>query len=249
MKFYQNQYNYFLVFVTLLVLFPAFAPVLMYLGLENMAKVIYFVYSFTCHQFDSRSLHLFDYQFAWCARDTAIWLGFAITSWYIKFKDIKALSFYWLIPFVIPIAMDGGIQTIYTLLDVSPTGLSAGEPLYISSNLSRFLTGGIFGIGLALTFVPTLKNTILNKNLKLKIINLKQVSFLFIAIFFSYIFFIQAWNLTSKKYKPEGYLDFVVRNPEKDFFLRRSHAVCPVNPVDYSFADFADNFLALDCFF
>lgn len=250
-KIFKNYYDIFLFFVTLLALLPILAPILMHFNLEVIAKPIYFIYSFTCHQFDSRSLHLFDYQYAWCARDTAIWFSFALTSWYIRFQNIKPLKFYWIIPFIIPIAFDGGIQTIYTILDVAPTGVNAGEPLYISNNFARFFTGAIFGVGLALLISTSIKNTIidLKKESFLKVIKAKEVVFLLCFIVLVYTFLVRLWMYSSELYKPYGSLDLVVRTPEKNFFLRRGHAVCPVNPVDYSYTSVNSNFLYLDCFF
>ena len=43
----------------ILVLAPFFAPILMHLGLVGPAQLIYFIYSFLCHQMSQRSFFLF----------------------------------------------------------------------------------------------------------------------------------------------------------------------------------------------
>lgn len=251
MSFFKNFYNWYLIVLTALVTLPILAPFLLYIGLETPAKYIYFVYSFFCHQFDHRSIHVYDYQYAWCARDTAIWFGVWAVALYTKFSDIKPIKLYWLLPFVVPIALDGGIQTVYTILDINPAGVNAGDPLYISNNFSRFVTGAIFGIGLSLWTSPTFKE-VLPQVTKLKLPN-KQVFITFsilIALIIGYIFSIQAWSLTSNDYKPKGTLDAVVRTPSRDFFTRRAHAICPTDgDVENNYQNPADNLLALDCFF
>lgn len=264
--FFKDPYNSFLVVLGSLAGFPFLAPVLLELGLKPVAKWIYFVYSFSCHQFDSRSIHFFDYQMAWCARDTAIWSSFFIGAFIIKYLNIKPIKLYWLIPFVVPIALDGGIQTIFTVLDVSPVGFNTGDPLYISNNFSRFLTGAIFGIGLALWIGPTmkmLKSKIQNPkwmmSLKLVINKIflgqkvsKSLKLSIVLVAFSIIFYttlVFLWDLTSTKYKPEGNFDFVVRTAEKDFFTRRRHAVCATDgSTESNYKNPLDNVLALDCF-
>jgi uncharacterized membrane protein len=251
MKVLKNHYNLFLIIISTLTIAPVLAPILMYINLYGIANIIYFLYSFTCHQFDSRSLHLFDYQFAWCARDTAIWLSFTLTSWYIKFRNIKPISFYWLIPFIVPIALDGILQTIFTMFGTSNKDLvDTGMPLYVSSNLTRFLTGAIMGIGLALFISPFIKNSIPSSFVKLRTISLTELCILFLIIFLVYITFIQLWGLSSNKYKPEGYFDMISRQPEKDFFLRRGHAICAQNPLsDNSLSRNIIDLFDFDCFF
>lgn len=252
----KNIYNYFLGFLTIVAFTPFFAPIFMQLGFEPGAKIIYFIYSFTCHQFDSRSVHLFDYQIAWCARDTAIWLSVWLVAVFVKFSDIKPIKLYWLIPFVVPIALDGGIQTIFTMLDVNPIGLNTGMPLYISNNFSRFLTGAIFGVGLSLWISPALKVQGEKLKIKSKVLtellkDPKKISLLAIFIMFVvYLNLIFIWNITSKKYKPEGALDMVVRTPYQDFFRRRGHGICPTSLEDAGdYKNPINNLLAWDCFF
>src|SRR5260221_5462908 len=153
---FSNFYNWYLGILSLLVSLPVLAPVLLKLGLTNAAKIIYFIYSFFCHQFASRSIHLYDYQYAWCSRDTGIWFGVTAIAYLIKYRKIKPIKWYWVLPFIIPIALDGGIQTIFTILNIQGSGSIIESPMYISNNLVRFITGPFFGIGLSLWVSGTL---------------------------------------------------------------------------------------------
>ena len=247
-------YNWYVIVLTALVFLPFLAPIFLGLGLDFLAKPIYFIYSFTCHQFDHRSLHILDHQVAWCSRDTAIWLSFWLVALLVKRFHFKPIKLFWLIPFVIPIALDGGIQTIYTMFDINPIGINDGMPLYVSNNFIRYMTGSIFGIGISLWISPTIYHEAVRIDTGKEIApKLKRrwasVGTISIALLL-YLSFVQLWSLSSKDVKPYGSLDFVVRTPSEDFFERRRTGSCPTN----SFAedDYKNpwvNMLATDCFF
>jgi|SRR3972149_6791785 len=147
-----NFYNIFLFFLIVLNILPLLAPLFAHWGWNAPAAIIYNIYSFFCHQFGWRSLHLYDYQCAWCARDMFIWGMVLFVAVAVKIRKVKGIKWYWLLPFTIPIAMDGGIQTIATLF-----GFSKSNPLYISTNFMRMLTGGFFGMGLGLWLMPVMR--------------------------------------------------------------------------------------------
>lgn len=256
-KFFSNFYNIYLSGLTLLISLPLLAPILLHLGFTQIAKVIYFIYSFFCHQFAYRSIHLYDYQFAWCARDTGIWIGIWLAAILIKLNKVKGIKWYWVVPFVIPIALDGGIQTIFTVLNVSSTGALTGLPLYMSNNLVRFMTGAIFGIGLSLWLSPmVLSDSVIesrklqtenekvpeskNRNSKFNLSNKFKVILMVLAMIPIYVGLFVLWNSTSIVNKPLQPLDAVVKAPQEDFLTRREDAVCPTN-------GFQDLF-AFDCF-
>lgn len=264
-KFFLNFYNLYLTGLTILISLPILAPLFLHLGLIQVAKVIYFIYSFFCHQFAYRSIHLYDFQFAWCARDTGIWIGIWITALLIKFNKVKGIKWYWVFPFMIPIALDGGIQTVFTILNVSSQGVLTGLPLYMSTNLTRFMTGAVFGIGLSLWLSPMLKAegeggrfaeetkfikdednskskrlTFLSKSspfLKSQPFKILSLCFLMFPI---YLVLFTLWNSTSEVNKPIPPLDFVVKAPQQDFLTRREDAICPTNGFEDLFA--------FDCF-
>lgn len=252
-RFFSNFYNIYLTGLTILISLPLLAPVFLHLGLTQVAKVIYFIYSFFCHQFAYRSIHLYNYQFAWCARDTGIWIGIWLAALLIKLGKVKGIKWYWVVPFVIPIALDGGIQTIFTVLNVSSSGDLVGLPLYMSNNLTRFMTGSIFGIGLSLWLSPMILSDSVGGKLKeevsvkeeltrskLFLSNKFRVMLLCVFMFPVYVFLFLLWGSTSSVNQPSQPLDAVVKAPVEDFLTRREHAVCTTN----GFQDI----LALDCF-
>lgn len=149
----KNIFDYFIYFLVILNLLPILAPILAHFGLTFISEPIYFIYSFTCHQFHWRSIHFFDRQVAWCARDMFIWFAFLTTAIAIKKSYLPSgLKWYWILPFAIPIAIDGGFQTISTFF-----GFASDTHVYLSTNLIRMITGSIFGIGLGLVISPFLK--------------------------------------------------------------------------------------------
>lgn len=249
-------YNWYLATLTTLVTLPILAPILLKLNLEAPAKAIYLVYSFFCHQFATRSIHIYDFQYAWCARDTGIWLGMALVAWALKLKKVRPIKWYWVIPFVIPIALDGGIQTVFTMLNLSYSGNLAGIAVYSSNNLVRFLTGSFFGIGLSLWISGTFIEDLIaegsyveekKRQIKGKFKNLiydsqiKSIG-LFMALLLSfYLFSIAIWKVTSVSILPTDIADSAVKLQNSNFFERRADGVCPTKGVDDLFS--------FDCFF
>lgn len=151
--FQRNIFNFFIVFLGILVFLPIIAPIAASFGLYWISEPIYFIYSFMCHQFHWRSIHINGHQVAWCTRDTFIWGAFFATALALKYNFFKTgLKWYWIFPFIIPIALDGGIQTIATIF-----GFGSGDQFYLSTNMMRMITGTIFGIGLGLIMASYIK--------------------------------------------------------------------------------------------
>lgn len=245
-------YNWYLATLTVLVSLPILAPILLKLGLTFPAKIIYLIYSFFCHQFATRSIHIYDLQYAWCSRDTGIWLGMALTAWALKYRKVKPIKWYWVLPFVVPIALDGGIQTIFTMLNLSYSGGLSGIPIYSSNNLVRFLTGAFFGIGLSLWISGTFIEDLIKddeqeekKEVKLvkKLFN-RQVKFvaLLMGVLLSfYLFSVAIWKVTSISILPTDIADSAVKLQNSNFFERRADAVCPTHG--------AEDIFSFECFF
>lgn len=236
---FGKTYRYYLSFLTTVSLLPILAPVLLKISeslpvLQLPAKLIYLIYSFTCHQFAYRSFVLFDYQYAWCARDTGIWLGMAAVAFVAP--RLRPLRWYWLVPFMIPIALDGGIQTIATMLGVQIQGVT-GAPVYIASNFVRFITGALFGVGISLWLSPFFFEAFGGKLPESP--NSKKV-YAFLVSFLAaiYLFITVAWTLTSANNLPSDILDSAVKTPAMDFYVRREWAPCPAG---------VDDLLNLDC--
>ena len=154
------------------------APLLMLVGLDGPARLIYLLFRVTCHQLPQRSffldgpaiaypfstiapltgatqpLELFwhpiydaslglGYQVAFCERDTAIYLAILLTGllYTLTGRRWRPLPWYVFVLFAIPIAVDGLSQL---------PGWRESTPLL------RVLTGGIFGVGVALFAYPHL---------------------------------------------------------------------------------------------
>lgn len=238
MKSKLTAYNVFLTLILMLNLFSILPPFLMEIGLEEVAKPIYLVYSFFCHQIHYRSLHVFDYQFAWCTRDTFIWLGLLVSAISLKYFRIKDIKLYQVTLFVFPIALDGGVQLIATFLGLTSESLDA---FYVSTNFTRMLTGGFLGIGLGLWIFPVLESVETQAKKTKKEISLWKLAGINFAVLFTiYFIFVGIWGVTSTEYVPENMLDHANRFPEdkSEWFLRRKNAVCPVNAEEESFYSF-----------
>jgi uncharacterized membrane protein len=240
--FFKHPFNWVLLALFLLNFFPILAPILMHLNLDFLAKPIYFFYSFTCHQFAHRSLHVYDHQCAWCSRDMAIWGSMLIVALLVKrFKLVRGMRWYWVLPFTIPIALDGGVQTIATMLSINS---ATGIPVYVSTNFMRMITGGLFGMGLGLWIMPNLYAGFsgVEEVISLSLLQMKKFALgSFGILVVAYLVFVQIWSVTSVNYKPANVLDLQVKTPvNKEFFLRREHGACP--------ADAQSDPLAFSCF-
>ena len=138
----SRVYKSIMAFVIAFATLPILAPILRLIGFGFGADIIYTVYFMFCHQRASHSFHIFDYQFAYCARDTFIWLTAAVLT-ILRYKFyFKPLKWYWFIIFSIPMAIDGGFQFVGILNST----INNTSVFYESTNLSRAITGSLFGI-------------------------------------------------------------------------------------------------------
>lgn len=238
MKASNKLYAIYLSSIAVIASAPLLAPILLKLS-ENQqlflwpARAIYFIYSFTCHQFAHRSLHLFDYQFAWCARDTGIWLGVLLTAIYMRHRQAQPIPWYWMLPFVIPIALDGGIQTIATMLGLDSIMGATGDIVYVSNNFTRFVTGAIFGIGMSMVFSSYIADKVKDVNFDIPYLKtLRHVLALVAVCIVAFAGLVQAWAWTSPLRPPSDALDSAVKTPPDNLFARREHGACPTPDVD-----------------
>lgn len=230
-------YKYYLGFLVVINVLPFIAPILMQISPENtvgfaVAKAIYFLYSFSCHQFDTRSLHIFDHQVAWCVRDVAIWLGIlsgALLVW--RWPNIK-LRWYWLIIFVLPVALDGGIQTISTI--AAQIQNPAAVPGYLSNNFLRFITGSWFGLGMSLYLSHILlTGGVEAEAAQMPAIKLrKYLAATMFCLVTIYIGFILLWDATGSAIQPTNLLDSIPKMATGDFYTRRRNGICPTDSRD-----------------
>jgi|GEM_PF-1051719 len=247
--------NGLLAFLVVINVLPFLAPLFLHLGLELPAKIIYFIYSFMCHQIHWRSLHVYDHQCAWCARDMAIWGAILFIAILYKFVRMRGLKFYELIPFIIPIALDGGIQSIVSVIIGGNS-----PPLYTSTNLMRALTGGFFGLGIGQFLIPMAaslssdsyeeEEVRTEKDNKKPFWNsLKATLFGMTFITTIFIIIVQIWRLTSPSYPPSNWLDSEVKYPGGGNLqvIRRENGACPTD-LSKS-AETGSSPLELTCFF
>jgi uncharacterized membrane protein len=205
---------------------PVLAPMLAFLKINFLAKAIYYVYSFFCHQLHWRSLHVCDYQYGWCTRCTFIWLNVLLTGIAVKVFKINRIKWYWYAVFIMPLALDGIIQTIATLFGLT----TISNIYYMSNNFIRMLTGTLFGIGFGFGIWTNLQDSGIDtekveKKKSFSVLKLTLVS-LFVSIAL-YFLAVVIWNQTSTQYKPLNLLDFGVKIPPlaQDFLIRRVNGV------------------------
>ncbi len=191
------------------------APILAELGFDGAAHLIYRVYFFLCHQRPWRSIHLFDYQVAWCTRDTFLYLSLGLAGILVSLFKIRNVKWYVAFLSVIPFALDGGIQFI---AEIQATMNGELEFFYASTNFFRMLTATIFGAGVGLWLFSMMGEVIeeeanLDSRFKNKDLSKERKKWFlyYLAIilicFVSYLGIVQVWKATSPKYSPAGLLD------------------------------------------
>ncbi len=152
----------FIVVVALFIVPILGAPVLMSTSnpiLQSIANVIMFLYKVTCHQLSERTLFIFDYPMAVCARCFAIYVAFLAGGFIFAFirKRLKIWSLKYFVILCIPMAIDGFAQLFGVPL---PRGFGPGWELIWtveSDNTMRIITGAIFGLACSLYVLPYLE--------------------------------------------------------------------------------------------
>ena len=147
----QSQRRTYLLLITLVALWCGgilLAPALK----SSQPFISSFLYSFygpICHQMDSHSFHLFGAKLGVCARCSSIYFSFLITLLVYPFaKDLSSLSIpkrHWILLATVPMIAD-------VLL-----GFTGVHP---SSELTRAVSGAMFGATLPLYLVPPLLEAI-----------------------------------------------------------------------------------------
>lgn len=114
--------------------------------LDPISRVMYRAGDSQCHQRENRTLMLNGNQMPFCARCVAIYtfmaIGVALSVFPMipRYDQINDLKWYWLLLALVPIGIDGVGQLL---------------GYWESTNLMRFITGGLCGlvVGLALGFM------------------------------------------------------------------------------------------------
>ncbi|NUN69635.1 MAG: DUF2085 domain-containing protein [Bacteroidetes bacterium] len=114
-----------------------------------VSDLLYRGYSVVCHQFDDRSFHFANAPFGVCIRCTAIYAGFTgvliLSLAWERLRSLRWRTTVLLVVTALPMAADG-------MLDL--TGLHA------ATTVSRLVTGGMFGCGLALLLQADLSGSV-----------------------------------------------------------------------------------------
>lgn len=131
------------------------APILKHYGYNNISNIIYFLYSFVCHQKPERSFFILGEQMAFCSRDTFLFLGLQIVSILALFKiTLKINIKNWiLLVLALPMILDGSIQLIAEVISIATNA----SPFYESTNILRSITGIFFGFSVGWFFYKKLK--------------------------------------------------------------------------------------------
>lgn len=190
-KDFFSERKLYLIILSMLGIFaflPILAPIFQAIGFSGLAAIIYGGYFFFCHQRASHSFHIFNYQFAYCARDTAIWTTvffINLIRYYFYFKPIK---WYYAVLLSVPMLLDGGTQFFAYLNNAT----SGGSIFYESSNLSRTITGALFGIAIGGSLIAYLTDTVaphLQEGRKhIKMLSATILTFTIAALFFIIIY-------------------------------------------------------------
>jgi uncharacterized membrane protein len=108
---------------------------------KSYAKIIYTPLRVLCHQMPSRSIFLLGHKMGLCSRCFAIYSSFLLSAILIFLLRKYFTCYHWKIATIIsiPMAIDG---------------ISQFAGLRESTNFLRIITGGLFGIGLAMLIIP-----------------------------------------------------------------------------------------------
>jgi len=116
---------------------------------NHAADVLYFGFSRICHQFDSRSIHLFGAKLGVCVRCSSIYLSF-----------LAGLL-------IVPQVRRGGPRSIpgslWLLAGIAPMALDAllnDLGILLSTDVSRIITGSLAGVVLSFFILPLLTEAI-----------------------------------------------------------------------------------------
>ncbi len=96
----------------LVLLVALLTPVLAYLGVEPLAGQIFRAYHAICEQIPSHSFYILGHQVALCARNFSLYFAIWAGTMLFRFarRHIHPLKWYWLVLFLLPMALDGGTQ-------------------------------------------------------------------------------------------------------------------------------------------
>lgn len=146
--------GFLIIYVTL----PLLAPILMRLGLNDLAALIYLLYRPFCHQRPSHSFFILGYQVAFCARCTGIYTTLLASGIFVAVYPLNRtlVKFSTLIIMILPMALDGTLSFIFELYAY----VTNTPQIFTSSNPMRLVTGWLFAFGIGLFLFTRIKESL-----------------------------------------------------------------------------------------
>ena len=131
----------------LVVLIALSIPFLSYLGLDAIAKPLFFSLHYVCAQIPSHSFYIFGHQLGLCARNLSIYSSMFLGSliFVLSKKRLPGIPWWLWILMILPMALDGLTQMV---------GLRE------STWELRLVTGTLFGSGSVWFVLPYMQKTI-----------------------------------------------------------------------------------------
>lgn len=121
------------------------APLAKINGSDGFADSLYSFFGHLCHQMSVRSFHIYEHQFAVCARCFGFYAGFLLgIGVYPLFRspeNTDSFPRFWLFAAMLPIAVDWSL-TFFGIWE--------------NTHLSRTITGGVLGLACAFFIIPAL---------------------------------------------------------------------------------------------
>ncbi len=122
-------------------------PVLAYFGVEPLASTIFRSTHAICDQIPSHSFFICGHQVGICSRCCALYGSIWLSSMMFRFgrQRIEPIRWYMLLPFLLPMALDGGTQLFG----------------WRESNVYlRLITGALFGLGMMWFALPYVQKAV-----------------------------------------------------------------------------------------
>jgi uncharacterized membrane protein len=132
-----------------LVLIAIAIPFLSYLGLDAIAKPLFYALHYVCAQIPAHSFYILGHQLGLCARNFSIYISMFLGSlvFVLSKKRLPGIPWWVWLLFILPMALDGTTQMF---------GLRE------STWYLRVITGTLFGLGNIWFALPLMQKSILN---------------------------------------------------------------------------------------
>jgi uncharacterized membrane protein len=135
------------IFLGIIVVAALSVPVLTYLGLNNLAKPLFFTLHLICAQIPSHSFYILGHQLGMCARNMAIYTSMFIGGmvFVLSKKRLRGIPWWFWLLLILPMAYDGLTQMV---------GWRE------STWELRVITGALFGFGNMWFALPLIHRTV-----------------------------------------------------------------------------------------